>query len=168
MPMTPRISLISAMTHARVIGIDNRLPWRLPADLRRFKALTLAKPIVMGRKTFISLGRPLPDRHNIVLTRTPDFVAPGCTLVADIPAALAAAGAAPEIMIIGGADLYAQMLPRAQRLYLTLIDAEIPGDAFFPAWDGTQWQEIAREDHCSAAEFPYPYSFLTLNRMAAD
>jgi dihydrofolate reductase len=115
----PRISVIAALARNRVIGIENRLPWRLPEDLAHFKALTLNHPILMGRKTFESLGRPLPGRTNIVITRNPDYCKDGCSVAASIPAAIALCTDADEIFFIGGADLYAQAIPLADRLYLT-------------------------------------------------
>ena len=142
----PTISLIAAMGHGRVIGIENRLPWKLPADMKWFRLHTLGKPIVMGRKTFESFGsKPLPDRHNIVITRNADYRAEGATVVTSIDEAIAAAGEVPEIMIIGGASFYAQMLPRADRLYLTLVDIQVTGDAWFPEYASTDWR--VREEH---------------------
>lgn len=158
------VSLIAAMDEDRVIGIDNRLPWRLPADLQWFKAQTLGKPVLMGRKTFESLGRPLPGRTNIVVSRDPDFAPAGVRVARDADAALALAGDATEVMVIGGASFYTQMLPRAQRLYLTRIHTRVRGDAWFPEFDPAQWQEILREDHPADAANPYPYTFLILQR----
>jgi len=163
--MTRRISLIAAMTDDRVIGIGNRLPWKLPADMRWFRRHTLGKPIVMGRKTFESFGaKPLPERLNIVITRDPDYRAEGAVVVHDIDAALRAAGEADEVLIIGGASFYEQMLPRADRLYLTFVHADIEGDAWFPEFDPSAWHEIHREDHPADEKNPYPYSFVILER----
>ena len=128
----PRVSVIAALARNRVIGIDNRLPWRLPEDLAHFKALTLNHPILMGRKTFESLGRPLPGRINIVITRNPGYRRDGCLVADSIPAALALCRDAAEIFFIGGAELYAQAIPLADRLYLTEVDIEAEGDARFP------------------------------------
>ena len=161
------ISLIVAMDRNRLIGRGNALPWRLPADLAHFKSITMGKPIVMGRKTYESIGRPLPGRHNIVISRNPDFAAPGCTVVVSVDAALAAAGAAPEIMVIGGAQLYAELLPLAQRVYLTRIDAAFEGDAWFPPLDGEVWRECQRAEYAPDDNNPYPYAFLVLERAAA-
>ena len=158
------ISLIVAMDRNRLIGRGNALPWHLPADLQHFKATTMAKPVVMGRKTYESIGRPLPGRHNIVISRNAAFAAPGCTVVASLEAALRAAGAVAEIMIIGGAQLYAEALPHAQRIYLTRIDADFDGDAWFPALDATVWRECQCEEHPPDERNPHPYSFLVLER----
>ncbi len=161
----PRISIIAALARNRVIGRDNQLPWRLPADLRHFKALTVGKPIIMGRRTWESLPGLLPDRPHIVVTSEAGYSAEGCTVVHSIDQALTAAGEVAEVMIVGGAELYTQLLPRAERMYLTLVQAEIEGDAFFPNFDADQWREIAREDHPSDERNPYPYSFITLERL---
>jgi dihydrofolate reductase len=156
------ISLIVAMAANRVIGRDNKLPWRLPNDLRRFRALTMGKPLVMGRKTFESIGRPLDGRHNIVVSRNPDYRAEGCTVVHSPEAALAAAVPAEELFVAGGAELYAQFLPQAHCLYLTLVHAHVQGDTYFPAFDQSQWREIEREEHRADGRHAYAYSFLIL------
>jgi len=161
------ISLIAAMGKGRVIGIENRLPWRLPADMKHFRALTLGKAVLMGRKTFESIGKPLANRTNIVVTQDRQFRADGVRVAHSIEAALALAGDQAEIMVIGGASFYDQLLPRAQRLYLTEIHQDFPGDAYFPAWSAEQWREIAREDHAPDDANPYPYSFITLERCQA-
>ncbi len=166
--MKQRISLIAAMTDDRVIGIRNRLPWKLPADMQWFRRHTLGKPIVMGRNTFESFGaKPLPERRNIVITRDPDYRAEGAVVVHDIEAALQAAGEAEEVMIIGGASFYAQMLPRADRLYLTFVHADIEGDAWFPEFDPADWQEVYREDRPADAKNPHDISFVILERKRA-
>ena len=141
------LALIAARARNGVIGLDNRMPWHLPEDLAYFKRVTLGKPVVMGRKTFESIGRPLPGRLNIVVTRNPDWQAAGVQVAHSLDAALAlAAAAAPEeIMLIGGAELYRQALPQADVLYLTEIDAEFAGDAFFPEVDLARWR-IDREE----------------------
>lgn len=159
------ISLIAAMAENRVIGRDNSLPWRLPADLKHFKALTIGKPIVMGRKTWESLPGLLPDRHHIVITGNESYRAEGCSVVHSVEEALAAAGDAPEVMVVGGAAFYQQMLPLAQRLYLTLVQAEVEGDAWFPAYDADNWRELEREHHTADERNPYAYTFLTLQRV---
>ena len=159
-----RLSLIVAMARNRVIGHDNGLPWRLPADLKHFKALTVGKPVIMGRKTFASIGKPLPDRHNIVVTRDEQFRAAGVSVAHSLEDALQQAQPAAEVMLIGGAQLYAQALPRAQRIYLTLIDADVAGDAYFPAYEPSEWLEMARVDHAADANNIYSYSFLVLER----
>ena len=159
-----QIALIAAMAQNRVIGRDNQLPWRISADLRRFKALTMGKPIVMGRKTWESIGRPLPGRTNIVITRDAGFQADGCRVVHSIEQALEVAAGHEQVMIIGGANLYQQMLGRADRLYLTLVKAEVDGDAWFPEFDQAEWREIGRESHGADADNEYDYEFITLER----
>jgi dihydrofolate reductase len=161
------ISLIVAMGANRVIGRDNKLPWRLPNDLRRFRALTMGKPLVMGRKTYESIGRPLDGRHNIVVTRNPHYRAEGCTVVHSPKAAMAAAAPAEELFVAGGAELYAHFLPQAHRLYLTLVHAQVEGDTYFPLFDESQWRELEREDHQADGRHAYAYSFLVLERMAS-
>jgi len=143
------ISLIVAASTNNVIGFQGDLPWRLSADLKRFKALTMGKPIVMGRKTYESIGRPLPGRQNIVVTRNPDFVAEGCDVVPSIDAAIEVAGHAAEIMIIGGSHIYEAFLPRVDRIYLTRVQAEVEGDAYLPELSSNEWQETAVEEHCA-------------------
>ncbi len=161
----PILSLIAAMDENRVIGCDNRLPWRLPADLQHFKRLTLGKPIVMGRKTWESLPGLLPGRTHIVISSNPAYRAEGCLLVHSIEQALAAAGEVDEIMVVGGANLYRQLLPRADRLYLTLVHARVAGDAWFPAYETEAWHELAREEHGADEHNQFAYTFLTLERM---
>ncbi len=161
----PIITLIAAVGENRVIGCDNRLPWHLPADLRHFKALTLGKPIVMGRLTWESLPGLLPQRRHIVLTRDPDYHAEGCEVAHSVDEALAAAGNAPEIMVVGGSALYAAMLPLAGRMQLTRVRGHFEGDARFPEYDPAEWREVAREDHPADSRNPHPYSFLTLERV---
>jgi dihydrofolate reductase len=142
----PRLSLIAAVAANGVIGSDNALPWRLPADLKRFKALTLGHPVIMGRKTHESIGRPLPGRRNIVVSRNAAYGAEGCEVATSLEAALAACQDDDgEVFVIGGAQLYAAALPLAQRLYLTEIHAGFAGDAHFPAFDRNAWRETARE-----------------------
>jgi len=145
------------MGHGRVIGIENRLPWKLPADMKWFRQHTLGKPIVMGRKTFESFGaRPLPDRHNIVISRNRDYHPAGATVVSSIDQAIAAAGNVPELMIIGGASFYAQMLPQADRLYLTLVDIDVAGDAWFPEYTPDDW--TLHDEHRQDADEKNPYA----------
>ncbi|WP_280554057.1 dihydrofolate reductase [Halomonas sp. 25-S5] len=144
------VAMIAALSRNRVIGVDNQLPWYLPEDLKFFKRMTQAKPIIMGHKTFDSIGRPLPGRLNIVLTRDPDFHPEGVRVCHDLPSALALADqqaiidGVEEIMVMGGAQVYEQMLPFASRLYLTEVDIEVQGDARFPALDMTEWQAVQR------------------------
>jgi len=158
------ISLIAAMDRNRVIGTDNRLPWHLPADLRHFKQVTMGKPILMGRATYESIGRPLPGRHNIVVTRDQGFPAEGCTVVHSLDQALAAGRPYPELVVIGGSSFYAQLMPVVRRMYLTLIDAEFEGDTFFPAYQPADWRETARSDFAPDGANPYSYSFVVLER----
>ncbi|RMH36743.1 MAG: type 3 dihydrofolate reductase [Gammaproteobacteria bacterium] len=161
------VSLVCAMTRNRVIGRENQMPWHLPADLAHFKRVTLGKPVVMGRRTFESIGRPLPGRHNIVLTRDHTFSAPGASVVHSLDDAIQLAGEAEEIMIIGGANLYAQALPISERMYLTLIEAELEGDAYFPTWSTDDW-EIETETFRPADEKnAFNLRFLNLVRKRA-
>lgn len=159
------ISFVVAMDRNRLIGRDNSLPWRLPADLRHFKRITMGKPVLMGRKTYESIGKPLPGRENIVVTRNEGFSAPGCKVVYSIDEALEHASQHDEVMVIGGSNFYEQLLPRADRLYLTLIDAVFDGDAWFPAWDDANWREIESEAHPADDNHPYGYRFVTLERV---
>lgn len=162
-----RIVLIAAIDRNRAIGRDNDLPWRLPADLARFKALTLGKPILMGRKTAESLGRALPGRRNLVLTRSGRVPFEGMEPVASVEEALrvAAAGGAGQLGVIGGGEVYALFLPRADALYLTLVDTEVVGaDAFFPQTDPLQWREVRHEEHPPDARHAHGYAFVDLLR----
>ena len=143
----PTLSLIAAMAKNRVIGRNNALPWHLPEDLKYFKATTLGKPILMGRKTFDSIGKPLPGRTSVGLTRNPEWSFDGCLVVPSLDVALARLADREEVLVIGGADLYQQTLPRADRLYLTEINADFEGDAWFPDFDRSQWQQISRQPH---------------------
>jgi dihydrofolate reductase len=158
------LSFVVAMAQNRVIGRDNRLPWYLPADLRFFKRTTLGKPVIMGRRTYTSMGGPLPGRRNIVITGNPDYRAPGCIVVHSLEEALIAAEPAEEAMIIGGATIFAQTLPHVERIYLTLVHAEIEGDTWFPEFDPEQWREVWREAHPADDRHAYPYSFILLER----
>ena len=167
-----KITLVVAMARNRVIGRDNALPWHLPEDLKRFRALTMGKPIVMGRRTFASIGKALPGRTSIVISRQPGLDLPaGVLLAASVPDALvlarevAARDGVEECMVIGGADIYRQCLPLAERIQLTLIEQEVEGDTVFPEFAHTQWRETARERHASAADPALRFSFLTLDRV---
>jgi dihydrofolate reductase len=160
-----KISLVVAMAENRVIGRDNQLPWRLSADLQHFKALTMGKPIIMGRKTWESLGRPLPGRTNIVVTRDIGYQAEGCVVVHSIEQALEVAAGSDEVMVIGGANLYRQLLDRADRLYLTLVRADVEGDTWFPEFDLTQWREVERESHLRDDKNEFDYEFVLLERV---
>ncbi len=163
-----RIALIVAMSKNRVIGRNGRLPWRLPDDMKWFKRQTMGKPVLMGRKTFESIParfRPLPGRLNIVLTRNRDYRAQGAVVAHDVAQALTAVPPhTPELLIIGGAELYRQFLAQTDKIYLTLVDAEIEGDAFFPELDETAWQEISREFHPADENHPFAFTWLILTR----
>lgn len=163
--MKPRISLIAAMADNGVIGIANKLPWKLPADMKWFRQHTLGKPIVMGRKTFESFGaKPLPDRINIVVTGDVSYRAAGCVIAHTLAEALQSAGEAPEVMIIGGASFYAQTLPYAQRIYLTVVHHVFDGDAWFPKFDWSDWEQTTRIDCPADAKNPFDCSFFILER----
>jgi dihydrofolate reductase len=151
------ISVIAAMARNRVIGIDNTLPWRLPEDLKHFKALTLGHHIIMGRKTYESIGKPLPGRTTVIVTRNPAYQVEGCLTVTSIEAAIAAGDGDAEVFFVGGAELYAQVLPRADRLYLTEIQAEYGGDAWFPEFDTKTWREIERREQVSPDGLAYHF-----------
>jgi len=160
--MPASLTLIVAYSDNRVIGRDNALPWKLPGDLAHFKRSTLGHPIVMGRKTWDSLGRPLPGRANIVISRNPDFIASGATVVPTLDAAIAACGDVDQAFVIGGAQIYAQALPLAQRVLATEVHAQVDGDAFFPLLPAFEWKETAREPQ--PAENGYDYDFVTYER----
>lgn len=159
-----RVSLIAAMDEDRVIGVDNDLPWHLPADLRRFRQLTLGKPVLMGRRTYESIGVPLPERENIIITRDEGYEAEGCSVVHSVDEALGLCDPHPEAMVIGGASLYRQTLAYAHRLYLTLVHHRFRGDTFFPALEWDAWREVERRDFAPDARNPFAYTFLTLQR----
>jgi dihydrofolate reductase len=159
------IAIVVAMAENRVIGRNNRLPWHLPADLRHFKQLTLGKPVLMGRRTHESIGRPLPERTNIVVTRDRTYTAPGCVVAHSLENALEAAAGCAEAMVIGGTELYQQLLPRADRIYLTLVHAEFEGDAVFPELPPAEWREVERTDCPPDEKNPWPYSFVRLERV---
>ena len=160
------VSLIAALSENGAIGIDNRLPWHLPADLRHFRDLTTGKPILMGRRTYDSIGRALPGRHNIVLSRDRSLVIEHCTVVADLASALRAAGAVDELMVIGGARVYEMTLPVASRLYLTRIHAIVDGDTFFPDIEVEHWRELSCESFRDEAT-RLDYSFVVMERRGA-
>lgn len=160
------VSLIVAVGIRNEIGKDGLMPWHLPADLKHFKANTLGKPVLMGRKTLAAIGRPLPERRNLVLTRDAAFKAPGCETVTSLEAAIGLAAPAVELMVIGGGEVYRLAWPRADRIYLTRIQADVDAaDTFFPAVDPKGWKETSREDHRADAKNPYDYSFLTYDRL---
>ena len=164
--MRPCLTYVVAMADNRVIGMDGDLPWRLPADLAHFKRLTVGKPVVMGRKVYDSIGKPLSERQNIVLTRNPAFQAPGCAVVHSPQEALDAAGNVSEIMIIGGEEIYRLYLPQVGRVELTLVHAEIEGDTVFPELPG-EWNETARRERAADERNPYDLTFMTLERALA-
>ena len=157
-------SLVVAMARNRVIGRDKRLPWRLPADLAYFKQVTLGHPVVMGRRTYESIGKPLPGRHNIVVSRNRGYVAPGCTRVGSLAEAWEAAGDAAEVCVIGGTSLFAEALPLADRIHLTEVQAEVPGDTFFPEFDRSQWTEREVARHAADERHAYPFRIVVLDR----
>ena len=159
------IVLIAALAKNRVIGIDNKLPWRLPDDLQHFKKLTLGHSIVMGRKTWESLPGVLPDRRHIVITRDLDYTSAEAEIVHSVEDAISLVPASQPVFIVGGANLYEQLMPQAQRMELTLVDAEPQGDAFFPEWDSKQWQEVSREHHAADERHQFAFDFVTYKRI---
>ena len=159
------ISIIVATSTNNVIGVQGELPWKISDDLKRFKVLTMGKPIVMGRLTWESIGRPLPGRQNIVITRQPGFSAEGCDVVASPAAALDAAGDAEEIMIIGGGQIYDLFLPKAGRLHVTRVHTEIEGDAFFPAIDVGSWELVNSEAFAASEANEFAFEFRTYERV---
>ncbi len=163
----PLVSLIVAMAENGCIGRDKGLPWRLPDDLRRFKAVTLGKPVLMGRRTFESIGRPLPGRQNLVLTRDRGWRAEGVLAVHSLGQALGCARDAAEVVGIGGAEIYRLLMPFARRIYLTLVHADIQGDTFFPALDPTQWADVECHRQPANERNPYALTFMTLERKGA-
>lgn len=166
-----KLCLIAALAENRVIGDNNRLPWHLPADLKYFKQVTMAKPVIMGRKTYESIGKPLPGRTNIVISRQQDYQPPeadeNTLLVHDLDAAVCAAKdtEAAEAMIIGGAEIYRQSLSMVDCLFLTEVQASVSGDAFFPEYDQAQWQLVSSEQHNACERNPYPYRFAVYERL---
>lgn len=159
-----KISLIVAMASNRAIGLNNKMPWHLSADLKKFKKITMGAPILMGRKTYESIGRPLPGRTNIIISRNPSYSQAGCLVFNDIDKALASCGDAKEVFVIGGSDFYQSMLPVADTLYLTQIHQEFPGDTFFPEIDSGQWIEVERENIQDDLDVAFNYSFLKLEK----
>ena len=157
-------SLVVAMSRNRVIGRDNRLPWRLPEDLAYFKRVTLGHPIIMGRRTWESIGRPLPGRLNIVVSRNPVYQAAGATLVGSLEAAWKAAAGAAEAHVIGGTSLFAEALPQADRIHLTEVDADVPGDTWFPEFDRSQWSERVVATQARDERHEYPFRIVVLER----
>jgi dihydrofolate reductase len=162
--MTPSLSIICAMDQNRLIGKNNALPWHLPGDLAFFKQTTMGRPILMGRKTYESIGRPLPGRQNIIITRDEHYQVQGCDCCSSIEAALELAAEHEEIMLIGGASLYQQTLERAEQLYITHIHAAFEGDAWFPDFNPKSWLEVWREDHSADEKNGYDFSFVKYSR----
>lgn len=158
--MLPSLSIICAMDENRLIGSNNTLPWQLPADLAYFKKVTMNKPILMGRKTYESIGRPLPGRRNIIITRDPLIQFAGCETTGSIESALERVKDQPEVMLIGGASLYQQTIDIADKLYITRIHAQFEGDAWFPVINPDYWTECWREDHQPDERNRYAYSFV--------
>jgi dihydrofolate reductase len=159
------ISIIVAVAENGAIGSGNRLPWHLPDDLKRFKALSLGKPVVMGRRTFESIGRPLPGRPNIVISRQGGLAIDGVRVAHSLDEALAAAGSVPEVVVIGGAQIFRQVLPRTDTIHLTRVHARVAGDVFFPELDPAQWREAAVEHYAADERHQYAFSFVTLQRI---
>lgn len=157
-------SLVVAMARNRVIGRDNQLPWRLPAELAHFKRVTMGKPVIMGRRTWESIGKPLPGRLNIVVTARAGYEAPGCTVVNSLAEAWKAAGDADEACVIGGTSLFEEVLPSADVLHLTEVEADVPGDTYFPAFDRTAWIETELGRHPADERHAYPFRILRLER----
>ena len=161
------LSLIAAMDRNRVIGVDNDLPWRLPDDMRHFRRTTTGKPVIMGRKTYESIGKPLPKRYNIVLTRNREFAADGVVVCNDPQCAIDEAQAtdAEEVVVIGGEAIYRLFLQQADRLYLTFVAADVAGDIYFPEVDFDQWKEVERVKHSADSKHPYAFDIVTFNRI---
>jgi dihydrofolate reductase len=165
------LAIVVAVADNGVIGRNNQLPWRLPNDLQYFKRVTLGKVVIMGRKTFESIGKPLPNRTNVVISRQPHFIADGTIVVQSLSQGMefarnnALASADGEVMVIGGAQIYTESLPLTQRLYLTQVHGEIAGDAFFPVINWREWKEVRRERHSADEKNPYDYSFVVLDRV---
>jgi dihydrofolate reductase len=162
--MTAEIALVVAMDENGLIGAGGGMPWRLPADLRHFKRTTMGHVLLMGRKTFQSIGRALPGRDNVVLSRDPGFGAEGVCVVGSPEAALAMVSPGQALMVVGGAQVYELCLPMATRIVLTHIHARFQGDTWFPAWGPTEWTEQTREDHAGDGRNPHAYSFIDLKR----
>ncbi|MEM7408215.1 MAG: dihydrofolate reductase [Pseudomonadota bacterium] len=160
-----RIALIAAMDRHRLIGAHNAMPWRLPPDMARFRRVTMGKPVIMGRLTFESIGQPLPGRENLVVSRQEAYSADGCSVFQNLEAAFKATAHAPEAVVIGGAQLYAEALAYADRLYLTFIEHAFEGDTWFPEWDSLGWREIWREEHPAHPRADYPFRFVDFARV---
>lgn len=166
-PVKPVLSAVAAMAENRVIGKNNQMPWHLPADLKHFKTITSGHPVLMGRKTYESIGKPLPGRTNIILTRDIQYSAPDCVIVHSLEDAVSLANELDmdEIFVIGGAEVYRQLLPQIQRIYLTMIHHEFDGDAHFPELKMEEWKEISRERHEGDEKNEFDYSFVLMERL---
>jgi dihydrofolate reductase len=158
------VSLIAAMDRNRLIGDNNQLPWHLPADFAHFKSVTMGKPIIMGRKTFESIGKPLPGRTNIVLSRNPDSCFEGVECVTSFEDAVSVVPDAEELMVIGGSTVYEMLMPEADRMYLTFVEAEFDGDAWFPDFDKNQWCESSSESRPADDKNAYDCRFVTFEK----
>ncbi|MSP53323.1 MAG: dihydrofolate reductase [Gammaproteobacteria bacterium] len=156
-----KLTAVVAIDENRAIGFENKLPWNMPADLQHFKKITLGKPILMGRKTYESIGRPLPKRRNVIISRDPNFTIEGCEVYVSIDAALTALNDCPEVMLIGGAQLFSQLLSKLTHLELTIIHHKFKGDTYFPEIDFRQWYEVACETYQADEQNPYAYTFLS-------
>jgi dihydrofolate reductase len=163
----PPLSILVAVARNGTIGVKNTLPWRCPEDLKRFKALTMGHAIIMGRKTFDSIGKPLPGRTTVVVTRNRELQIEGCTVVHSLQEAIAACAGDSEVFIVGGADLYAQALPLVDTLHITEVHMDVDGDAHFPAFDTAEWREVSREAHHQDAPQPLDFAFVTYRRTPA-
>jgi len=162
---TRRIAFVVAHDRKRVIGKDGRLPWRLPDDMKHVREVTIGKPLIMGRRTWDSIGRPLPGRTSIVLTRDPSFRPDGVKVARTPDEALALAGDASEVIVFGGAEVFKHFLPLTDRIYLTEVDAEVAGDTYFPPLDPKEWREVERTEHAADERHPYAFRIITLDRV---
>ena len=161
----PEVVLVVAMARNRVIGRAGSLPWHLPDDLRHFRELTQGGMVILGRKTYESIGRPLPKRRNVVVSRSPSYQAPGCETASSWEAALALAAPGSRAFVIGGGELYRLALPMAKRIELTLVDADVEGDTTMPEWDRDDWREVSRSMHPADERHALPFAFVTLEKM---
>lgn len=163
-----KLAIIVATDQQGLIGKENDLPWKLSADLQYFRRVTMGKPIIMGRNTHESIGRALPGRKNIIVTKNKSYQAEGCTVVHSIPDALLACEQVEEVMIMGGASLYEQFLPQADKLYLTQVHASLTGDTWFPDWQKNEWSELSREDYQADEKNDYAYSFIVYEKLKSE
>lgn len=163
-----KLAIIVATDQQGLIGKENDLPWKLSADLQYFRRVTMGKPIIMGRNTHESIGRALPGRKNIIVTKNKSYQAEGCTVVHSIPDALLACEQVEEVMIMGGASLYEQFLPQADKLYLTQVHASLTGDTWFPNWQKNEWSELSREDYQADEKNDYAYSFIVYEKLKSE